>query len=130
MAYIDLTKVTDRHAQDIITEDSSLADLALDNAEVDTRVMCRGKEVKAEDIPLDTNNYLQSEMVYNYCKYRFLYHLFLSVAGTFELDDIYSRKSMDYQHQSQLLKDRISKDIITEEEVTQPANRNTEIPIL
>jgi hypothetical protein len=131
MVYIDLTKVTARYAQDLIARDPDYAQLCLDNAEVDTRVEAREKEVKAEDIPLtDPDGFIQSEMLYIFCKWRFLYHLFGGVTGSFELDDIYAKESIDAQIQSQKTSDTLSKSIITEEEVVNPVKRNKGIPIL
>ena len=129
MAYIDLTKITDRHAQNIITEDSALGALALSKAEIDTRITCRTKEVAEADIPVDGDGYLQSEMLYMYCEQSFLMHLFKSVAGSYESDDIYGLKVLEAKHEVQLLKDELTEPIITEVEVTEPMNRNCGIPI-
>ena len=130
MAYIDLTKITDIHAQNIIAGDPDLAALALENAEVDTRVAARDEQVKAADIPFDGSGYLQSEMLYLYCKYSFLTHLFMSVNGSYEADDIYAVKVNRYSHEMQLLKDRLNYSVITEEEVTEPSKRGSDIEIL
>ncbi len=130
MAYIDLTKITDIHAQNIIAENEDLANLALENAEVDTRVAARDENVKAENIPFDNDGYLQSEMLYLYCKYSFLSHLFQSVNGSYDIDDIYAVKVREYKHELQLKKDRLNYAIITEEEVVETNKRGSDIPIL
>jgi hypothetical protein len=131
MAYIDLTKITYRYAQDLIARDPDYAQLCLDNAEVDTRVEARDKEVKAVDIPLtDPDEFIQSEMLYMFCKWRFLYHLFSGVTGSFELEDVYKQESMVADMQSQKTSDSLSKCIITEEEVVNPVKRNKGIEIL
>ena len=131
MAYIDLTKLSDIHAQNIISEDPAKADLALKKAEVDTRVTARENEVKSEDIPVtDPDGYIVSEMLYMYCEWRFLYHIFRSVGGSFEIDDIYGQKMLEAKHEAQLTKDNLTKSIITEEEVTEPKKRNQGIAIL
>jgi hypothetical protein len=130
MAYIDLTKITSIYAQNIITEDSALAGLALEEAEVLTRIVARELEVKTEDIPLDGSGYLQSEMLYIYCKWAFIFSLFDGVNGSYELDDIYTREKLFAEHKMQTTRDSLSYSIITEEEVVAPEKRNSGIPIL
>lgn len=130
MAYIDLTKITSIYAQNIITEDSALAGLALEEAEVLTRIVARELEVKTEDIPLDGSGYLQSEMLYIYCKWAFIFSLFDGVNGSYELDDIYTREKLFAEHKMQTTRDSLSYSIITEEEVVAPEKRSSGIPIL
>ena len=130
MAYIDLTKITSIFAQNIITEDSALAALALEEAEVLTRIVAREFGVKEADMPLDVNGHIQSEMLYIYCKWAFLFSLFDGVNGSSELDDIYSREKIAAQHKMQMTRDSLSWSIITEEEVVAPSKRNAGIPIL
>ncbi len=131
MAYIDLTKITDIHAKDIITNDSALANLALNTAELETRVTARELGVKSEDIPLyETTEHLVSEALYMYCQYRFLFNLFSGVTGTFEINDEYKEKLIRAEHQGVLTKNILSYEIITETEVVDPAQRNKGIPIL
>ena len=130
MAYIDLTKITSIYAQNIITEDSALAGLALEEAEVLTRIVARELEVKTEDIPLDGSGYLQSEMLYIYCKWAFIFSLFDGVNGSYELDDIYTREKLFAVHKMQTTRDSLSYSIITEEEVVAPEKRSSGIPIL
>jgi len=77
----------------------------------------------------DPDEYLQSEMLYIFCKWSFLFHLFSSVAGSYEQDDIYGQKLLQAEQKMQLTKDRLSKSIIIEEEVTVRAERNAGIPI-
>ena len=130
MAYIDLSKITSRDAQLFISRSPDITAIALDKAEIDTRICARTFGVKTEDIPLTTDNYLQSEMLYIYCEQRFLYRLFDAVKGVVELDDNYTRLAMDAKIDSQLTKDSLSKSIITEEEVIDKAYRATDIEIL
>jgi len=130
MAYIDLTTISDRHAERLIDKDSGLAQLALSNAQDDSIMASRAFGVKQEDIALDSNGYLQSKMLYVYCKWRFLYYLFDSVAGSYELDDIYGQKALKAERQAKFARDDLSYEIITELEVTEPTVRNVGIPIL
>ena len=130
MAYIDLSKVTDRHAKIAIDKSPDLVALALDDAEVMTRVVAREFEVHSADIPLDGSGYIQSEMLYIYCKWAFQYSLFQSLAGSFAEDDIYGVKLLLAERKMQETKNSLSKCIITETEVVEPQNRNVGIPIL
>ena len=129
MAYIDLTKITDVHAKRLVEKNSSLAGLALENAEVETRMVARSQGVLSEDIPMTGSNFIQSEALYVYCQWRFLFHLFTGVAGSFDNEDIYRIKLEQAQYQSTLAEDRLNYFIITEKEVTNKAKRSTGIRI-
>jgi len=130
MAYIDLTKITDAHAKRIIAKDSTLSDNALENAEVDTRMVARDNGVISTDIPVDGSGYITSEGLYVYCKWRYLFYLFSSVAGSYSTDDVYRVKLEQAEYQSKLADDKLSYYIITEEEVVDPVQRNTGFDIL
>jgi hypothetical protein len=99
MAYIDLTRITDRHAKDIIDRDSDITDDALWNAEKDTKALARWHQVKSGDIPLEDGSgdlpegALTSEPLYNYCEKSFLFHLFEGASGVVGLEDVYSDKA-------------------------------------
>ena len=131
MAYIDLTKITDAHAKRVIAKDADITADALANAEMDTRMEARAQGVISADIPVeDGTGYIVSEALYVYCKWRFLFYIFSSVAGSNEVDDIYQIKLQQAEHQSRLTQEKLSYYIITEEEVTSKEKRNTGIPII
>ena len=137
MAYIDLTRITDRHAKDIIERGSDITQDALWNAEKDTKAQARFCGVQSTDIPLadgtgdlEAGNVI-SEPLYSYCEYRFLYHLFSGATGVIGLEDVYEYKTERAENNAQAMKDSITySTIVTEDnEVTDSDNRTRNVVI-
>ena len=137
MAYIDLTRITDRHAKDIIERDSDITQDALWNAEKDTKAQARFCGVNSADIPLadgtgdlEAGNII-SEPLYNFCENRFLYRLFKGARGVIGLEDVYEQKMIDAKDDAREDKENITySTIITEDnEVTDSDYRSRNIVI-
>ena len=137
MAYIDTSRITDRHAKKLIEEDSDLVTDALWNAEKDAKSQARFCGVQSTDIPLAdgtgdlASGNIISEPLYAFCEYRFLYHLFAGVAGAVSNEDIYMIKMELADKNANEMKDNITySTIVTEDnEVTDADNRSRNIVI-
>lgn len=137
MAYIDLTRITDRHAKDIIERDSDITQDALYAAEKDTKSQARFCGVQSTDIPLADGSgdlaagNIISEPLYNFCEYRFLYRLFSGARGIVGLEDVYTDKAESYKADSQEIKENITySTIVTEDnEVIDSDSRTRSVPI-
>ena len=137
MAYIDTSRLTDRHAKDIIERDADITADALWNAEKDTKAQARFCGVNSADIPLaDGTGDLAagnviSEPLYSYCEYRFMYHLFSGASGIVGLEDIYTFKAQQAHDNSENMKSMITySTIITEDnEVTDSDSRTRNVVI-
>jgi hypothetical protein len=136
MAYIDLTRVTDPDARDIIERDPAFSNNALWNAEKDTKAIARFNQVKSGDIPLEDGSgdlpagALTSEPLYNYCEYRFLYHLFASAMQ--EEGDLYNIKGVKAERDGNTAKTMVTTATICslDNEVTDRKSRSQDVPLL
>ena len=137
MAYIDLTRITDRHAKKLIERDADVTADALWNAEKDTKAQARFCGVRSEDIPLadgtgdlEAGN-LISEPLYNFCECRFLFHLFRGVSGSVDVEDVYFIKASQAKDDAEEAKSTVTySTIVTEDnEVTDSDNRTRNVPI-
>ena len=137
MAYIDTTRITDRHAKKLIDKDSDLVTDALWNAEKDAKAQARFCGVNSADIPLAdgtgdlTAGNLISEPLYSFCEYRFLYHLFSGVAGVVDSEDIYMIKMQMAEKNAMEIKENITySTIVTDDnEVVDSDDRSRNVVI-
>ena len=137
MAYIDTSRITDRHAKKLIDKDSDLVTDALWNAEKDTKAQARFCGVQSSDIPLADGTgdlvagNIISEPLYSFCEYRFLYHLFSGVSGAVGNEDIYMIKTEKAYDNAEQMKSMITySTIITEDnEVTDSDCRTRNVVI-
>ena len=137
MAYIDTSRIVDRHAKDIIARDADITTDALWNAEKDAKAQARFCGIQSSNIPLAdgtgdlTAGNIQSEPLYAYCEYRFLYHLFSGAAGVVGTEDIYAIKAEAAEKNAHEAKSMVTySTIITEDnEVTDSSYRTRNIPI-
>ncbi len=131
MAYIDLDKIVDRDAKDLITRDPDVTADALAVAEMETQLQANFCGVLVAKIPVhETTGCLTSPALYSYCKNNFLYELFLGVAGSIGEDDIYTQKVAIYDRKSKDDKNRITYQTIMNVEVTNTSSTVRNIPIV
>lgn len=131
MSYINTDSITDIHARRIIDGEvgATISTEALVKADRDINIVCLDTGVSVDLIPVDIDGYTTSDVLIMYGQVMYMIHVFESVLGGVELDDVYKAKIEYYTHMSEVYKKKITYTTITGNEEIRLANRIRSKPI-